>query len=64
MSVKTDFLRLRREYIESEYERLNGMQRKAVLASGSPLLILAGAGSGHTTVIVEKIACLLRSFRL
>ena len=60
MSVKTDFLRLRREVIENEYKRLNDMQRKAVLASGNPLLILAGAGSGKTTVIVEKVACLLR----
>ena len=60
MSLKTDFLRLRREVIENEYKRLNDMQRKAVLASGSPLLILAGAGSGKTTVIVEKVACLLR----
>ena len=60
MSVKTDFLRLRREYIENEYKYLNDMQRKAVLASGNPLLILAGAGSGKTTVIVEKVACLLR----
>ena len=60
ISIKDKFLRLRREVIKNEYARLNDMQRKAVLASGNPLLILAGAGSGKTTVIVEKVACLLR----
>ena len=54
------FLTLRKALLDAEYAALNAPQREAVYYCDSPLLILAGAGSGKTTVLVNKLGYLIK----
>lgn len=58
--MNSEIISLRKEIIENEFNRMNKMQLKAVLSVNEPLLILAGAGSGKTTVLVNRIAYLIK----
>lgn len=54
------FMKAKRALFEKYYSFLNGMQRKAVFSVNGPLLVLAGAGSGKTTVLVNRISHIIR----
>ena len=57
---KSEILALRRAVLEKDFARINDRQKQAVFTVNGPLLILAGAGSGKTTVLINRIANILR----
>ena len=57
---KDKYLKTKRALFSKLYSNLNGMQQQAVFNVNGPLLVLAGAGSGKTTVLVNRISQIIR----
>ncbi len=55
-----EFFELRKRIIENEFKYMNDKQQQAIFQVRGPVLILAGAGSGKTTVLVNRIANIVR----
>lgn len=58
--AEKEFFELRKKIIEKDFSYMNDKQRQAIFHVKGPLLILAGAGSGKTTVIVNRIANIVK----
>ncbi|MCL2513450.1 MAG: UvrD-helicase domain-containing protein [Oscillospiraceae bacterium] len=54
------FLNLRKKIIKNDLSRLNDRQFEAAVHTEGPLLVLAGAGSGKTTVLINRVYNLLK----
>ena len=56
------YLAAKRALFDRAYSDLNDEQRTAVFAVNDPLLVIAGAGSGKTTVLVKRIAFIMNLY--
>jgi DNA helicase-2/ATP-dependent DNA helicase PcrA len=60
MNFEEKYLRLKRALFDKCYSSLNDKQREAVFTVNDPLLVLAGAGSGKTTVLVKRVVFIIK----
>ncbi|MBE7020720.1 MAG: ATP-dependent DNA helicase PcrA [Ruminococcaceae bacterium] len=55
-----EFTKLKKEILSQKYSHLNDIQRQVAFCVNGPVLILAGAGSGKTTTITNRISYMIR----
>ena len=58
--MNDEFFEFRRRIIAKNFQRMNDKQQEAIYTVNGPLLLLAGAGSGKTTVLVNRIANIIK----
>ena len=60
LSLNERYINVKKELFENYYSFLNEEQRRAVFQTEGQLLVLAGAGSGKTTVLVNRVGFIIR----
>ncbi len=55
-----EFTKIKKHILENKYSHLNGIQKEVVFSVNGPVLILAGAGSGKTTTITNRISYMIK----
>ena len=60
MTIEQQYIELRNKLIKRDFARMNDRQFEAVVSVKGALLILAGAGSGKTTVLINRIVNMLK----
>ena len=54
-SLEKKYKELKKKLLENSFSRMNANQKEAVFSVNGPLVVVAGAGSGKTTVIINRI---------